>query len=177
MSTAFLPAKRPRITRDAALSRLPVAVDLSVVTVAAFRGYYHDEQSANRRGVYDDCMVIIGPEHFSAYNANVDPSAFRTGMANLKPGVWRYKPGIHGLSKPKAQRYQAYVQAGPVTVIRDGKGPDTGWFGINIHRGGNSGTSSLGCQTIPPAQWEAFRSTLNDQLKRAGQRDFQYILT
>ncbi len=175
MSTAFLPSARPRISKETALSRLP-SVDLSKVTVGAFRAYYHDDRSGNERGVYDDCIVIIGPEHFSAYNANVDPSAFRSGIANLKTGAWRYKPGIHGLSKPKAQQYQAYVQAGQVTVHRDGRGDDTGWFGINIHRGGNTGTSSLGCQTIPPAQWEAFRATLNDQLKRADQKEFHYIL-
>lgn len=175
--TGFLPPSRPRISRADALSRLPVAVDLGRVTVAAFRGYYQADPDSNRRGIYDDCIVIIGPEHFSAYNANVDPSAFREGIANLKPGVWRYKPGIHGLNKPADRRYQAYVQAGKVTVRRDGKGDDTGWFGINIHRGSNSGTSSLGCQTIPPVQWEAFKATLNDQLRRTGQAEFNYILT
>ena len=171
----LIPPQRPRISRDAALSRLP-AVDLAVVTVAGFRGYYHDDRADNERGIYDDCIVILGPEHFSAYNANVDPSVFRPGIATLQPGKWRYKPGIHGLSKPASQQYQAYVQAAEVVVQRDGGEPDRGYFGINIHRGGSSGTSSLGCQTIPPAQWEAFRSTLNDQLRRAGQRAFDYLL-
>lgn len=172
MST-MIPPNRPKISRAEALARIPVPVDLAAVTVAAFRGYY---SNGNERGIYDDCIVVLGPEHFSTYNANVDPSAFRSGIANLIPGVWRYKPGTHGLSKPKVRQYQAYVQAGPVTVHRDGKGNDTGWFGINIHKGSNGGTSSLGCQTIPPAQWDAFKATLNDQLKRNSQRDFSYIL-
>jgi lysozyme len=171
----LIPDQRPRISREVALSRLP-AVDLTVVTVAGFRGYYHDDRADNERGIYDDCIVVMGPEHFSAYNANVDPSVFRPGIATLQPGKWRYKAGIHGLSKPASKQYQAYVQAAEVVVQRDGSGPDRGYFGINIHRGGSSGTSSLGCQTIPPAQWEAFRSTLNDQLRRAGQRSFDYIL-
>jgi lysozyme len=39
-------------------------------------------------------------------------------------------------------------------------------FGINIHRGGWNGTSSEGCQTIPPDQWPAFIATVTDQVKR-----------
>jgi len=65
-----------------------------------------------------------------------------------------------------------------VTVLRDGDPnyPETGMFGINIHRGGASGTSSLGCQTIPPTQWEVFKSLGYEQLKLAGQATFKYVL-
>ena len=173
----FLPPARPRLTLAVALARLSVPVDLAEVTVLGFRGYYHPDEDDNERGKYDDAVAIVGPEHWSTYNFNTDPSAYRKGIATLTAGDWRYKPGIHGLSRPKTLQYPAFVQADEVTVRRDQSITESGWFGINIHRGGNNGTSSLGCQTLPPAQWEAFRATLMDQLKRTGQKTFRYLLT
>lgn len=53
-------------------------------------------------------------------------------------------------------------------LLRDGTPPyeDTGDFGINIHRGGYGTTSSLGCQTIHPEQWDSFITLAMDQAKR-----------
>lgn len=145
--------------------------------VLGIRGYYKKTMGnplTNDRGIYDDALFILSDDVFAAFNANTDPSVERPGIANLKTGVWRYKPGIHKINSPK--RYPAFVQAGKVTVNRDGKGDDTGFFGINIHRGGYHTTSSEGCQTIYPDQWESFRALLNDQLKRYDQSDFPYVL-
>jgi len=127
----------------------------------------------NDRGIYDDAVFIISPDKFISFNNNTDPSNYKDGIAVLKTGVWRYRPGKHKINSPHG--YPAFVQAGPVTVIRDKKGPDTGWFGINIHRGG-IGTGSLGCQTLPIDQWDEFRSTLMKQLEAYKQKDFPYIL-
>ena len=115
----FLPPARPRLTLALALSRVAVPVNLEEVTVLGFRGYYHVDENDNERGKYDDAVAIVGPEHWSTYNYNTDPSAHRQGIATLTAGDWRYKPGIHGLSKPKAHQYAAFVQAGPVQVRRD----------------------------------------------------------
>jgi hypothetical protein len=53
------------------------------------------------------------------------------------------------------------VQAASVEVRRDGGLIESGWFGINIHRGGVTTTSSEGCQTIPPErQWNQFIGTV-----------------
>jgi lysozyme len=174
-----IPSKRPQETIAQVLSRISGPVPEGVCLVGA-RGYYLNSMGrpgVNDRGLYDDAMFILGPTHFSAWNANTDPTIHRKAIAVLRPGRWQYKPGTHGLSRPASQRYAAFVQAGPVTVDRDGEGPETGWFGINIHRGGYASTSSLGCQTLPPNQWDLFRATLNDQLRRANQRTFTYILT
>lgn len=171
---------KPKLSREEVLAKLEVAgLQYEPVAVYAKRGYYLNtmgKAGENDRGIYDDAIFIVGPEFFAAYNANVDPSAFRKGIAVLKPGTWWYKAGIHGLSKPKAQQYQAFVQAKEVTVLRDSQGSDTGFFGINIHRGGVNTTSSLGCQTIPPTQWEAFRAALMDQLDRVNRKVFPYHL-
>lgn len=78
--------------------------------------------------------------------------------------------------------YWALRQAGPVTVKREGQiSPETEmdpdqWPWIDIHRGGYSTTSSLGCQTIFPDQWPAFRNTIFDAIKTHGQTLVKYCL-
>lgn len=175
----LLPSGRPRIDRNAIEQILHQAKVADGVAIVGIRGYYGRSMGGpgNDRGIYDDALILITPEAFVTFNGNVDPSVYRPAIAVLQPGVWRYKVGVHGLSKPAAQRYKALVQAAPVTVLRDKGGYDTGMFGINIHRGGVNGTSSLGCQTIPPAQWASFFSLVESELKRAGQATVPYILT
>jgi hypothetical protein len=143
------------------------------------RGYYLDSMGkakANDRGIYDDGIFLCTPDGFMTYNANADPSIYRKRVAVLKAGAWTYKLGIHGLSKPKSQQYRALVQADEVTVVRDQVGDDTGYFGINIHRGGYNSTSSLGCQTIYPEQWAGFIASVESAMKRYSQKTIMYYL-
>lgn len=177
---ALLPPNRPLQPREKTAQMLLAHGVKDAVAVLATRGYFADslgKKGANDRGCYDDALIVVSPVCHVAFNGNTDPSIFRKAIAVLKPGVWRYRPGTHNLSKPKARQYPAFVQAGEVTVIRDGEGEDTGEFGINIHRGGINTTSSLGCQTLPPAQWASFYALLREQLARFGQKTFPYVLT
>lgn len=178
--SAIMPSGRPRLDRNAVEQILHTAKVTSDVAIVGIRGYYRDsmgQPGTNDRGIYDDALFIISPSAFVSFNGNVDPSIHRRAIAVLQPGVWKYRFGIHGLSKPRAMRYKALVQAGPVTVLRDATGYDTGEFGINIHRGGNTTTSSLGCQTLPPSQWPAFIALVESELKRASQTIIPYVLT
>jgi lysozyme len=150
------------------------------------RGYYLNsmgEKGKNDRGIYDDAFFWISTNGMMSFNGNSDPSRYRKGkgkgaekgMAELICGVWLYQTGVHNGSSP----HPAFRQAERVTVKRDGLEQDyldTGWFGINIHRGGVNGTSSLGCQTVPTAQWPAFKELGYSELKRNGQKVFPYIL-
>lgn len=175
----MLPDARPQITRAEVEQILKEHGVKDKVAVVGIRGYYKrtmGDPTKNDRGIYDDTLIVISPSGFMAFNGNVDPSAFRPGIAVLKPGVYRYRPGIHGLNRPKSQQYEAFVQAGPVTVIRDGGREETGMFGINQHRGGDGTTGSLGCQTIPPSQWASYRMLLKGELKRYKQADYPYVL-
>jgi len=180
--TAALPAARPRMTRAdlmALVARRHPALPPSDLTIVGVRGYYADTLGAvgrNDRAMYDDALFIVTPDAFIAFNANTDPSGYRKGrgtgaakgMASLNPGFWPvYRLDIHRAGTP-GQHLALCQRAGPVTVTRDGDPPyeDRGMFGINIHRGGVNGTSSEGCQTIPPSQWPAFIATVTDQAKR-----------
>lgn len=153
------------------------------VCVLAIRGYYKNsmgKKGVNDRGIYDDAVFIDSPTLFASVNWNTDPTSYRKGkgygstkgMATLNLGIWDYKIGKHKGKGP------ACVQAGPVTVTRDGIDGDyeeTGWFGINHHWGGK-GTSSLGCQTAPPKQWDSYIDPLVAELKRYEQKTFEYCL-
>src|SRR5688572_6960321 len=169
---------RPRLTQSEAHSMIEPYKLPEEVKLLGIRGYYKRTMGnpvKNDRGIYDDAIFILAPELFAAFNANTDPSVFTMGIACLKNGIWWYQPGRHKMLLPSG--YPALIQAEEVTVVRDGKGEDTGWFGINIHKGGYHTTSSLGCQTIYPAQWEGFIGCVYDQLYRYGQKKIPYILT
>jgi len=163
------------------------AEDFPTSYVFASRAYYRDSMGkpgVNDVGINDDAIFILTPDHFSAWNANTDPSRYGWNpsadkfMARLKPGVYSFRRLKHKMNSPKG--YMAYGQGSkPVTVERirqDGTiaSTETGLFGINLHRGGNNGTSSEGCQTIPPAQWTDFDKTLAPII---GDGRFAYILT
>lgn len=180
MTAVARPAGRPKMTRDEVLAlvqrrhidfRPEAALAEAGLMVVGIRGYYRDGLGApgrNDRGIYDDALFLILPSGgMLAVNANTDPSRVRKGsgtgagkgMARLNPGVWPvYRFDVH--RRGTASGHEALCQrAGPVSVTRDGvdgEYQDRGDFGINIHRGGVTTTSSEGCQTIPPDQWGGF---------------------
>jgi lysozyme len=126
----------------------------------------------NDRGIYDDAIFVVLPDRVVSFNANTDPSGYRPGkgtgdekgMAVLQPGVWNFNLGLH------RGKYLALRQRGSFTVLRDGfehSYSDTGdGFGINIHCGGVNTTSSLGCQTIVPEQYDEFINLVQNSLKK-----------
>lgn len=141
-------------------------VNLTKAAVLAIRGYYLDSMGkpgANDRMIYDDAIVIYSPRGIMAFQANTDPNGYRKGkgtgadkgMAMLKAGIHLFGTGLH-------KGALAFRQCEVFTVIRDGDPPydHTGWHAIDLHSGGAVATSSLGCQTIPKAQWDLFRRTL-----------------
>lgn len=181
MADTILPAKRPELTEDGAQLLLAQA-GVTGPALLGRRGYYRDTMGAmgkNDHGVYDDALFIVFPGCFRAFNANTDPSRDFEGVAVLRCGVWSYQLGIHNLSKPSPphERYEALIQAAPVTVDREQGKADTGYFGINIHKGARHSTSSLGCQTIHPDQWPEFIATVKAQLAALSLRRVPYVLT
>lgn len=184
---ALKPKAKPQLTIDIVDKVIAAKkIDRSKfpVCVVAVRGYYQDTMGVkgkNDRGIFDDAAFVRSPSAFVAVNFNTDPSGYRKGrgtgsskgMASLKEGVWDYKVGSHKGRSP------AGVQAGRVTVIRDGidhNYEDTGYFGINHHWGSSVGTSSLGCQTVPPEQWPSYINPIVSELKRYGKTVYKYIL-
>jgi lysozyme len=175
----MIPQTQPRLSEAEVMKRVKAAgLDTGKYPffIVGIRGYYLNtmgKRGVNDRGIYDDAIFLVSPNHFSSYNANTDPSYRRNGsgfgrgkgMATLKPGVWlSYCYSYHNW------RYPAICQRkAPVTVLRDkvgGSYEDTGMFGINIHKGSWTKTSSEGCQTIPPSQWKSFMASAVDQAQR-----------
>lgn len=159
----------PRLSQSdlyARLMRAGISIDRTKypLIVVGIRGYYAADNAdkKNDRGVYDDALFIDTPNATVAFNGNVDPSVTRPGMAVLVPGVYY----AHKFDLHKGEYLALCQRQAVVTVSRDGQGLDTGMFGINIHRGGNNTTSSLGCQTVPPKQWDAFIALAVAEAKR-----------
>lgn len=186
--------KTPRL-REAAVRDILDAnkVPQGIVSIVAIRGYYLNSMGRpgrNDRRIYDDAMFVCSPSGVIAFQANTDPNGYRKGygygskkgMACLKKGIHRYAIGPH---KGRA----AFRQAEPFTVIRDGNPPypHKGWHAINLHSGGWTSTSSLGCQTIPRAIWSTFRKLVYQLLEdhenpfrkndwKQLRRSFDYVL-
>ncbi len=165
----IIPASKPRLSA-AELHRMiePYGIDREKYPLIAVgrRGYYLNtmgKPGVNDRNMYDDAIFIDAPECFAAFNANTDPSKYQPGIAVLKAGIVYY---AHVFDKHKGKYLALCQRAGPVTVVRDGGKEETGYFGINIHRGGDGTTSSLGCQTIPTGQYNSFISLAEDQAQR-----------
>lgn len=186
------PKYTPRLSREQVLEILAeqnLNLEDKPLILVGIRGYYLNDMGQagkNDRGIYDDALFWITATDFIAYNGNTDPSKYRIGhgfghkkgMACLKTGVWHYKLGIHNQSKSPRKQYPAFVQAKEVTVVRDGLPDyeDTGFFGINIHKGSVWHTSSAGCQTIPNEQWVSFRSFGYTKFKQYNLQTFPYCL-
>lgn len=146
------------------------------VTVPAIVGIRGPDGN-NLTGVFDDRLCIITVTDFKVFTGNTDPSKMHPNVAVLRPGVWHYKQGIHGLSRPVDLQYHAFVQAAPVTVDRaNGKQDDSGYFGINIHRGGRYTTSSEGCQTVHATEWPEFKAMGYAAMDAAGVDTIPYVL-
>lgn len=172
--------------------------DCAVIVLGA-RGYYLDDlgvKGKNDANVYDDAIAIFERGRAPiAFNANVDPSKFgysptvRKNRAQLiGERAWPYRTGPHRgrpdhFRQPDDEdavrmRLAVYYTDGRAEgefVVRrttaDRVGElDEGYFAINIHSGGDTTTSSLGCQTIYAPQWPEFQRALNDALTRNGQR-------
>lgn len=164
----IIPPSLPKLTRKELMKAIKTAhPDFSMPDLffVGIRGYYLNtmgETGKNDRMLYDDAIFIVTKDELIPFNGNTDPSAFKTGVAVLQPGVWKsYQFGYH------RGQYLAFKQTGgPVTLLRDGKGEDTGYFGINIHKGGETVTGSLGCQTIPRSQWDGFISKATELAKK-----------
>lgn len=177
-NSSMVPSSKPRLSTNdlkSILNHLNIDTSKFKLFIVGIRGYYLKSMgnpSQNDRGIYDDAIYVFTKNASVSFNANTDPSGFRRGrgtgkgkgMAKLKKGLWQ----IHQFGKHKDQ-YEALVQTGgPITVIRDGNPDyeDTGMFGINIHKGSANSTSSLGCQTIHPDQWNSFYNLISTEAKR-----------
>ncbi|MDC9701536.1 MAG: lysozyme [Alphaproteobacteria bacterium] len=178
MVPSFRPQQDQEITR-AVLEKFsyltPVDYQNDLIKVLMVRGYYMNimgNKGQNERAVYDDALFVVSPEGTQSFNGNADPSIFRRGIATIKdPQAIQYSPGLHGYNR-RAGPYPAFCQEAPCTVMRDGRGEDTGLFFVNLHRGGVEDTSSKGCLTVPPNQWKEFYALLCGLLEKYGQSTF-----
>lgn len=180
-----VPNSRPQLSKQDAVDLIDKHASGKLyatgVMLLGIRGYYRDSMGkpgANDRGIYDDAMCVIWPEGFKTFNANTDPSVFRAGIASLLPGLYEYKKGKHGISRPGG----GYAAFRPATageqlpVMRDGVIDPKPGVAINIHRGSYNSTSSEGCQTVYPDQWAEFQPLVYGLMSQYKQATIYYLL-
>jgi len=175
----MVPNSRPQQAKEKTLAMVIKSGIVDRVALVGIRGYYSEtfQPSGNQRGIYDDAIILLSPSVHATFNANTDPTVFKKGIAVLKTGIHRYRKGNHGISKPGGG-YPALRPANPkeeVPVTRDGEGDSMG-IAINIHKGGYNTTSSLGCQTIYPPQWDGFINLVYSEMSRYNQKTIPYLL-
>ena len=178
----ILPPTKPRLSSTLlkeCLQKKGYNLNSFDIIIIGIRGYYLQSMgnpTKNDRNIYDDAIYVLTKNVSVSFNANPVPSGYRKGtgkgsnkgMATLKTGLWMaHQFGVHNASKPS--RHDALIQiGGTVTVTRDGNPDydDSGYFGINIHKGVRNSTGSEGCQTIHPDQWDGFYNLVLSEAKR-----------
>ena len=175
----IVPNSRPQQAKEKTLAMTIKAGLDDLVCLVGIRGYYSEtfQPSGNQRGIYDDAIILLSPSVHASFNANTDPSVYKNGIAVLKTGVHRFKKGNHGISKPGGG-YPALRPANAkeeLPVTRDEEGDSMG-VAINIHKGSRNSTSSLGCQTIYPDQWDSFINLVYSEMDRYKQKTIPYLL-
>jgi hypothetical protein len=188
-SPSIVPGYRPKMPREW-VTLLPSVAPIgrekmngATVYVVGRRGFFLDmgKRRVNDRALYDDAIWVVSPRVCVGFNANCDPQHYRPEIANLVPGVWLYRVGKHKRNSPDG--YTALVQAEVFTVARDGKTQseaprvERGWQGINIHKGGEQSTWSLGCQTIYGPQYDEFIGLVQKEATAYGEDLIPYALT
>lgn len=150
------------------------------VKVIAIRGYFKNsmgEAGKNDRNLYDDAIILIGPNYFKTFNGNTDPRQYKQGIAMLLPGWHLFKKGVHHPGKPG--QHEAFRTANGrevLPVLRDNETGIKEGVTINIHKGGVNSTNSAGCQTIHPDQWLEFQREAYKLLTNEGQKILPYLL-
>lgn len=165
--------KTPKMTREEIERIVNNSGVRSDVVIVGIRGYYRDSMGkvgVNDRGIYDDAIFVLSPNEFRAFQANVDPSVFRKGIANLKVGIYKVVKWIH------RGKYAALQIINDV-VIRDGQiTEDSGKHGINFHYGSETQTWSEGCQTLPKSIYWTFLNLVYTEMQKYHLDSVHYVL-
>lgn len=152
---------------------------IAIVTPDFFKAYnantdpsrLYDGVAVLQPGVYQYIKGLHGMRHLNL--SNIDDrtiyNKLETSGKDVAPTPGRILP------------YWAFRQHSNVTVLRQGATkPVTdspgSRFWIDIHRGGYKTTSSAGCQTIFPDQWEDFRNHGFDAMISYKQPIVSYLL-
>lgn len=185
-----------RLIRADAACHAEILLSACPVRLLGVRGYFRNtlgKKGVNDLGLYDDAIFLASPIGVGRFNANCDPvrAGWNKGVhklfAQLTPGVWPFRQGPHRNTPGRLRQLtdEDAARAGlhryfsddrmngefaVERIVRDGDGErEWGYQAINVHPGSASGTSSWGCQTVPPAQWDEFRAALYDAMNRHGQ--------
>jgi peptidoglycan hydrolase-like protein with peptidoglycan-binding domain len=141
--------------------------------------------TAGGGGRYDDSMAVIwhdkqGNPRVKEFRGNTEPSGNYDGrMGRLRTGHYSYSlSSYHGNA--------ALRMNGDSRVDRDtnhdgnfgndGGASSMGGASMLFHRGGVNSTGSAGCQTMPPAEFDRFMSTLQEAGLGGGNRKVGYTL-
>jgi len=150
------------------------------VMAIGIRGYYKKTMGnpeENDRGIYDDAIILMGPNYFITFNGNTDPRVHEKGKAMLLPGWHLFKQGWHGYGKPSGHKAFRTANIGEVLpVLRDGEFGIKQGITINLHSGGFNNTNSAGCQTIYKGQWAEFQKEAYRLMDAEGQKELPYLL-
>jgi lysozyme len=173
-----IPSSRPKATHAEIMQLVRNNLDDFLIEdekllIVGIRGYYKNtfgKPFENDRNFYDDAMFIVTADKLAAFNANVDPSRYRKGIATLKAG-------LYSLVKWRHRGKYAALQIAEDVVIRDHTpGESRGRHGINFHYGGDSDTWSKGCQTFPQSQYWQFQGRVYELMDRFKLKQVKYLL-